>query len=69
MHFHRKKKAKKIHDETQPYIKKPLNAFMIYKRVHIAATLRELKTTQHSIANKVLGKRVSVIDLYMSEIL
>lgn len=62
---HRKRKRTEPHDEDEPYIKKPLNAFMLYKMEQRPKILSEVNIKQNATINAILGKKVSLLDLYV----
>uniref|UniRef100_A0A3Q3VRT6 HMG box domain-containing protein n=1 Tax=Mola mola TaxID=94237 RepID=A0A3Q3VRT6_MOLML len=61
MHFHRKRKRKQQYDDDEPYIKKPLNAFMLYKMEQRPKVLTEMNIKQNATVNKILGERWNLL--------
>ncbi|XP_026152598.1 transcription factor 7-like 2 [Mastacembelus armatus] len=44
-------------DEDRPYIKKPLNAFMLFRKEHISNVMDEQESCHSAAANIILGQR------------
>lgn len=53
----RKKKCDKQND-SETYIKKPLNAFMIFRKEERENVMAEMKITDSATINSILGRRV-----------
>lgn len=63
MYSHAKRKRKHQEHDDQPYIKKPLNAFMLFRKEQRPNVVAELNITDSAAINTVLGQRVSVCSL------
>lgn len=46
-------------DENHPYIKKPLNAFMIFRKEQRPIVMAEQKIRDSASVNAIVGKKVS----------
>ena len=63
---HRKRKYRREpNDESKPYVKKPPNAFMIYRAEQRPAVVAELQDTNCATVNRLIGQRVSVYAVYV----
>lgn len=56
----RKKRCSEEKGGNEPYIKKPLNAFMIFRKEEREKVMAEVKITDSATINSILGRRVSV---------
>ncbi|KAK2820395.1 hypothetical protein Q5P01_023354 [Channa striata] len=57
----RKRKYNKPHDEDQPYIKKPLNAFMLFLKEQRQNVVAEIKIRDNATVNCILGQRWALL--------
>lgn len=59
--FYFRKKPKKVDDQytEQTYVKKPLNAFMLFSKEHRQAVKDRSASTNIAVINETLGKMVS----------
>lgn len=48
-------------DENHPYIKKPLNAFMIFRKEQRPIVMAEQKIRDSATVNAIVGQKVSAI--------
>ncbi|KAK2884764.1 hypothetical protein Q8A73_021238 [Channa argus] len=53
----KRRRYNKRHDEDQPYIKKPLNAFMLFMKEQRQKVVAEIKIRDNATVNSVLGQR------------
>ena len=61
---HRMRKfSRETGDESKPYVKKPPNAFMIYRAEQRPTVVSELQDTKCATVNRLIGKRISVFAL------
>lgn len=68
LHSHRKRERDSQQDEDWPYVKKPLNAFMLYRQEQRANVAAELNIRDSATINKVLGQKVSVFSLHVWDV-
>lgn len=47
-------------DEDRPYVKKPLNAFMIFRKEQRPIIMKETNIRDSASVNAIVGKKVSV---------
>lgn len=57
----RKRRCSDEQGANEPYIKKPLNAFMIFRKEERENVMAEVKITDSATVNSILGRRVSVV--------
>lgn len=50
-------------DENHPYVKKPLNAFMIFRKEQRPIVMAEQKIRDSATVNAIVGQKVSVVHL------
>lgn len=50
-------------DENRPYVKKPLNAFMIFRKEQRPIVMAEQKIRDSATVNAIVGQKVSVCDI------
>lgn len=55
----RKRRCSDGQGANEPYIKKPLNAFMIFRKEERENVMAEVKITDSATVNSILGRRVS----------
>lgn len=60
LYTHRKRKRKDQEHDDQPYIKKPLNAFMLFMKEQRPNVVADLNITDSATVNTIMGQRVSV---------
>ena len=61
---HRKKRfCTKPHDESTPYVKKPPNAFMLFRMEQRPKVVLELQNSNCATVNRLIGLKVSVFAL------
>ena len=51
----------------QPYVKKPLNAFMIYMKEQRAAVVAECTLKESAAINQILGRKVSKLKWFLKQ--
>lgn len=56
----RKRRCPEEKGGNEPYIKKPLNAFMIFRKEERENVMAEVQITDSATINSILGRRVSV---------
>lgn len=61
---HRKRKRNDQERDDQPYIKKPPNAFMLFRKEQRSKVGADMGVTDSALINTILGQRVSVYTLY-----
>lgn len=61
-----RKKSKKVEEQVteQTYVKKPLNAFMLFSKEHRQAVKAKSASTNIAVINETLGKMVSAHILF-----
>lgn len=60
LYSRRKRKPEDQHDEAQPYVKKPPNAFMVFMKEQRPNVVADLSISDSVSVNTMLGQRVSV---------
>jgi len=53
------KRPKNMDKPKQPYVKKPLNAFMLYMKEQRAKVVAECTLKESAAINQILGRKVS----------
>ena len=53
------KRAKSADKPSRPYVKKPLNAFMLYMKEQRAQVVAECTLKESAAINQILGRKVS----------
>uniref|UniRef100_A0A665URD9 HMG box domain-containing protein n=1 Tax=Echeneis naucrates TaxID=173247 RepID=A0A665URD9_ECHNA len=56
-HHSNKRKREQQQDDDQEYVKKPLNAFMLYKKEQRNVAAAELNTNNSAVINTLLGQK------------
>lgn len=59
LYSHRKRKRSSQSDCNRQYVKRPPNAFMIYRKEQRPHVVAETNITDCAAVNKILGQRVS----------
>ncbi len=60
LYSRRKRKHENQQDKDQPYVKKPPNAFMLFRKEQRPNVVAELSISDSAMINTILGQRVSV---------